>query len=54
MLAQLEAEACVATCGLWVDAYPIPPWQWRKGDREPARAAVPPGRRPRCLRGQRT
>src|SRR5215510_13164214 len=41
MLAQLEAEARTAKRGLWADAHPIPPWQWRKGDREPTRTAVP-------------
>jgi micrococcal nuclease len=40
-LAQLEAEARTAKHGLWADAHPIPPWQWRKGDREPTRSAVP-------------
>jgi endonuclease YncB( thermonuclease family) len=40
-LAQLEAEARTARRGLWVDAHPVPPWQWRKGDREPARVAAP-------------
>src|SRR5215475_413554 len=27
-LAQLEAEARAAKRGLWVDAQPVPPWQW--------------------------
>jgi hypothetical protein len=40
-LAQLEAEARTAKRGLWADAQPVPPWQWRKGDREPARTAAP-------------
>src|SRR5215471_6445926 len=31
MLAQLEAEARAAKRGLWADAHPVPPWQWRKG-----------------------
>src|SRR5215813_13987080 len=39
MLAQLEAEARTAKRGLWADAHPVPPWQWRKGEREPARTA---------------
>ena len=30
-LAQLEAEARTAKHGLWADAHPVPPWQWRKG-----------------------
>jgi endonuclease YncB( thermonuclease family) len=29
-LAQLEAEARTAKRGLWADAQPVPPWQWRK------------------------
>ena len=32
-LALLEAEARAAKRGLWADAYPVPPWQWRKGQR---------------------
>jgi endonuclease YncB( thermonuclease family) len=40
-LAQLEAEARTAKRGLWADAHPVPPWQWRKGNREPARVAAP-------------
>src|SRR2546428_10899040 len=40
-LAQLEAEARTAKRGLWADAHPIPPWEWRKGDREPARTGTP-------------
>ena len=40
-LAQLEAEARTAQRGLWADAHPVPPWQWRKGNREPARGAAP-------------
>jgi hypothetical protein len=39
-LAQLEAEARTAKRGLWADAHPVPPWQWRKGNREPARVAA--------------
>ena len=30
-LARLEAEARAAKHGLWADAHPVPPWQWRKG-----------------------
>jgi micrococcal nuclease len=37
LLAQLEAEARAAKRGLWAEAHPIPPWQWRKGERQPAR-----------------
>ncbi len=40
-LAQLEAEARTAKRGLWADAQPVPPWQWRKGDREPDRTGTP-------------
>lgn len=40
-LAQLEAEARTAKRGLWADAHPIPPWEWRKGDRETARTGTP-------------
>jgi endonuclease YncB( thermonuclease family) len=29
-LAQLEAEARAAKRGLWADAAPLPPWEWRK------------------------
>ena len=28
-LSDLEEEARVARRGLWVDANPIPPWEWR-------------------------
>jgi endonuclease YncB( thermonuclease family) len=41
MLAQLEAEARAAKQGLWADAHPVPPWQWRKGERQPARTPEP-------------
>jgi micrococcal nuclease len=40
-LAQLEAEARTARRGLWADAHPVPPWQWRKGKREPAQTGTP-------------
>ena len=40
-LAQFEAEARTAKRGLWADAHPVPPWQWRKEHREPARAGTP-------------
>jgi endonuclease YncB( thermonuclease family) len=29
-LAQLEAAAHAAQRGLWADAAPVPPWEWRK------------------------
>src|SRR5262245_65632937 len=38
-LAQLEAEARTAKRGLWADAQPVPPWQWRKGQRASSTAA---------------
>ena len=41
-LAQLEAEARTAKRGLWADAHPIPPWQWRKGQRASSTAASAP------------
>jgi len=40
MLAQLEAEARAARRGLWADAHPIPPWEWRKGQRATSQAAA--------------
>ncbi len=33
-LKQLEAEARAAKRGLWVDANPVPPWEW-PGDVNP-------------------
>ena len=41
-LAQLEAEARTAKHGLWADANPIPPWEWRKGQRASSTAASAP------------
>ena len=29
-VAQLEAKARAAKRGLWADAEPVPPWEWRK------------------------
>jgi endonuclease YncB( thermonuclease family) len=40
-LAQLEAEARLAKRGLWAEAHPIPPWEWRKGQRAAARTPEP-------------
>src|SRR5262249_16280367 len=40
-LAQLEAEARAGERGLWGDAQPIAPWQWRKGQRTSARIPEP-------------
>jgi hypothetical protein len=33
-LASAEAAARKAKRGLWADAKPIPPWEWRKSERE--------------------
>jgi micrococcal nuclease len=41
-LAQLQAEAQAAQRGLWADANPVPPWEWRQGQ-QPASAEVPQG-----------
>jgi len=49
VLAQLEAEARQAKRGLWADAQPVPPWDWRKAKRAPAQpepAAGPPSAAP--------
>ena len=42
-LAQLQAEAQAAQRGLWADANPVPPWEWRQGQQQPASAEVPQG-----------
>ena len=42
-LAQLQAEAQAAQRGLWADANPVSPWEWRQGQRQPASAEVPQG-----------
>jgi len=42
-LAQLQAEARAAQRGLWADANPVPPWEGRQGQQQPASAAVPQG-----------
>ena len=36
------AEARTAKRGLWTDANPIPPWEWRKGQRASSTAASAP------------
>jgi endonuclease YncB( thermonuclease family) len=41
-LAQLEAETRAAKRGLWADAHPVPPWEWRKGQRASSTAASAP------------
>jgi len=38
-LVALEARARRGRAGLWVDAHPVPPWNWRRGDREPKSTA---------------
>jgi hypothetical protein len=42
-LAQLQAEAQAAQRGLWAEANPVPPWEGRQGQRQPASAEVPQG-----------
>jgi len=32
--AELESEAKAAKLGLWQDKYPVPPWEWRRGQRQ--------------------
>jgi endonuclease YncB( thermonuclease family) len=49
MLAQLEAEARTAKRGLWADAHPVPPWEWRKGQRASSQAAAAPANEPSSL-----
>jgi len=34
-LAEVEELAQASRRGLWEDPYPIPPWEWRKGRRNP-------------------
>ncbi|MGE3537788.1 MAG: thermonuclease family protein [Candidatus Tectimicrobiota bacterium] len=43
-LAQREAAARQARLGLWADAQPVPPWDWRRQPRAPgpAQAKAPP------------
>lgn len=46
-LAQLEAEARAARRGLWRDPHPVPPWEWRRTQRQGQRpsSAVRPAAR---------
>jgi endonuclease YncB( thermonuclease family) len=34
LLAAAEQKARAARRGLWADAKPVPPWEWRKAERE--------------------
>ena len=40
-LLALEAEARAARRGLWADANPIPPWEWRHGGKAAAERSEP-------------
>ena len=31
---EVEQDARRARKGLWADARPVPPWEWRKGEKE--------------------
>ena len=31
---QVEQAARAARKGLWADAHPVPPWEWRKSEKE--------------------
>jgi hypothetical protein len=42
-LAALEEEARKAKVGLWADAKPIPPWEWRRRPAKDKPGAKPPG-----------
>lgn len=41
-LIAIEQESIKAKRGLWGDAQPIPPWEWRRGIRENGQPAQPP------------
>lgn len=49
-LLTLEAEAKAARRGLWADAHPIPPWDWRHGGTAEEAPAAPPA--PEVLAGR--
>jgi endonuclease YncB( thermonuclease family) len=36
-LEELETDAREKRIGLWAEAQPIPPWEWRKAKRTPTR-----------------
>lgn len=40
-LGLLESEARAASRGLWVDPNPVPPWEWRHGEKKVASPIVP-------------
>jgi hypothetical protein len=41
LYAEAEREAREARRGLWADTAPVPPWDFRRGGREPARPSPP-------------
>jgi endonuclease YncB( thermonuclease family) len=41
--AQLQREAQTAQSGLWADASPVPPWNWRKGQKDISKTPVAAG-----------
>lgn len=43
-LAGAEADARAARRGLWADARPVPPWEWRAGEKARRRPREPVGR----------
>jgi len=45
-LEEAEEEARAARRGLWKDPAPIPPWEWRSGQRTARRMAVNPSADP--------
>ena len=47
-LTTLENEAREAKRGLWVDPNPVPPWDWRRGIKQPAKAVEPQTGKYRC------
>ena len=43
-LAAAQHDARAAKRGLWADANPVPPWEWRAGEKERKQHAVGTGR----------
>lgn len=39
----MEVVARRERLGLWADAHPVPPWEWRKGNEKTASTRVPAG-----------